>query len=111
MSLCRWSDDDCQCQLYVYEAEPDGYSINVAKMKTVWLEPLPPKIPFGEEVWLERLYDIRKLNKEVVPIGLAYDGVSFSCDTAEETINVLTTLQEAGYIAPYEMLFEMLKGE
>jgi hypothetical protein len=96
--------------LYIYEAEY-GYSINVAKMKTVWLTQLPPKIPFGEEGWLERFYDIRKLPKEVVPIGLAHDGLSFSCDTAEEVIDVLTTLQEAGYIAPYEMLFEMLKGE
>jgi hypothetical protein len=110
MSLCRWSDDDCQCQLYIFEAE-GGYSINVAKMKTVWLDPLPPKIAFGQDGWLERYTTLRNLRKEHVPIGLDYDGCSFSCDTAEEAVGILTMLQEAGYIAPYETLFNILLEE
>jgi hypothetical protein len=108
MSLCRWSSMDMMCNLYVYEA-CDGYSINVAKNRAVWLEELPPPVSFGEDGWLDRHTKMLKMKREYVPIVLPYDGQSFSCDSTEDAINVLTMLKDVGYNAPYDELFEMLK--
>ena len=111
MSICRWSCNDSLCNLYIYESCHGGFSINVANSKVVYLEPLPPEIPFGEEGWLERVYDVRELKKEHVPIGLPYDGQSFSCDTAEEAMKVVDMLKEAGYTAPYDRIYAALMEE
>lgn len=101
MALCRYSSIDFLCDLYVYETEPNGFSVNVARKRRVYKQPLPERISPCVDVvaYHKRFIDIMLMENELVDIGLPYDGQSFSCDTAEELVDVLTMLK----VKPHKM--------
>lgn len=112
MSLCRWSSLDFQCDLYVYEGEEDGWSINVSNYRHSFKEPLPEEVDMNDiEAVFERTLKVMTLPYDLVPNNLPYDGESFSCDTNEEAIEVLTMLKDCGYNAPWEYLFSVLEED
>lgn len=103
MSICRYSSMDFQCDAYLYECEPNGFSLNVACKRRVYKEPLPPEVADDDFVgWVERSVKIMQMEHTLVDIGLPYDGQSFSIDTAEELLSLVDELERVGYNAPYE---------
>ena len=115
MSYCRWSTNDFQCDLYCYEGCDDLYHTHVAGNRVHWKIELPPK----EEIFFkngrmnksalrrdtQRFVDVLKLlNDETaydrLPIGLPYDGETFTDETPEQFMETLRLLKEAGYRFP-----------
>ncbi len=119
MSYCRWSSDDFQCDVYVYESE-DGYVIHVASNRLFWLVPLPkPYTGYGDEFdfedWYQRHRTVRDLmdspdTHTIAPIGLPHDGETFIEDDAEEAAARLVELQKLGYQVP-DYAIEELREE
>ena len=114
MSYCRWSTDDFQCDLYCYESK-DGYETHIAGSRLNWKIDLPPKVEIAFKNGklnksalkrhIQRQVDVMDLmrnenNYERVPIGLAYDGQSFTDDSVEEFKSTLLMLKLAGYQFP-----------
>jgi hypothetical protein len=63
MSYCRWSSDDYQCDVYVYEGEY-GFVIHVAGRRRIFTEGvLPPPLPEGASVeeWTARYMLVSEL--------------------------------------------------
>ena len=44
MSYCRWSTDDFQCDLYIYEDCNGGWTCLVAGRRRIYMAPLPPPV-------------------------------------------------------------------
>lgn len=91
MSYCRWSSNDFDCDVYCYESS-SGYEIHVANRRCVFAEPLPPLVPYEPEnpqwptQWVERSRKVSEMVERAtwVPIGLPFDGKSFTESTAED---------------------------
>lgn len=89
MALCRWSDMDDQCDLYVYESD-DGITIHVAQNR----------VTSGAE----------SADDDVSPIGGPYDGQSLFGLSRCEAIAWLQRLREAGYVFPADLI-QILENE
>jgi len=79
MSYCRFSSDDFQCDVYVYESCHGGFDLHVAGRRHEFKEPIPEKIPFDKEhqaEWFKRHSKIIRMcdAAEMVDIGLSHDG-------------------------------------
>ncbi len=120
MSYCRWSDNDFQCDVYVYEDVKGGYTTHVASNRPVYTEPLPPRISLDEhktcgdfvDRFLERNEKMKVLlNKaERKAIGLPHDGETFNDPTPEATADRLQSLKDMGYNVP-DYAIESLREE
>lgn len=105
MSYCRWSSEDFQCDVYVYEHCDGGWTTHVAGLRYVFAEPLPEEVLFSEETcaaWIERHEKVSAmLNPDtMVAIGLPHDGKTFSDETPGDCADRLETLQKLGYRVP-----------
>jgi len=100
VSFCRWSSDDFQCDLYVYGAEGDVVSINVAGRKHVLKEPLPPEISYDDDPggWFARHNEVMRVvgDADMEPIGLDCDGETYSLPP-EEAADKVRELIAMGY--------------
>lgn len=109
MSYCRWSNDDYQCDVYVYDSVGDFVAIHVADNRVTPPSPPPPSI--GN--WFERgdagIADYMARNKAVqewlatgtrAPIGLPHDGESFEEPDAAAAADRLEYLRGLGYNVP-----------
>lgn len=121
MSYCRWSDNDFQCDLYVYEDVSGGYQIMVAASRYVFAEPLPEPLDFllipgfTEEqgnAYLARHAKVMNMVKEASSerIHLPYAGEFFHYDTPGECADQLKYLQEIGYRVP-QYAIDALRAE
>ena len=105
MSYCRWSSDDYQCDVYVYEDVSGGWTTHVAGNRIVFAEPLPPDVPFNADhmgEWLERHNKVMEMvdKAQRVPIGGPSDGQTFNDATAEKCASWLEALRSEGYVVP-----------
>ena len=105
MSYCRWSCDDFQCDLYVFEHCDGGFVTHVAKRRYVYAEPLPPLVPMDSdhvEEWIDRNRKVMAMVQEAEsrPIGLPHDGEDFVDATAAECADRLEQLRAMGYRVP-----------
>lgn len=115
MSYCRWSSDDFQCDVYVYEDVSGGFTTHVASNRLVYAEPLPAHVPFDADnmdAWMERHGKVNAMadRADRVDIGLPHDGESFNDDTASECADRLESLRSLGYIVP-QYAIDALRGE
>lgn len=120
MSLCRWSDMDFQCDLYVYEAV-DGWCIHIAQSKRRFETPLPPMPPFPLandpaleaklQAWLaaDRKRQAALDRAKRVRLTLPHAGESFGGLTAKACWGQLKRLKRLGYVMPDYALEEMQK--
>ena len=104
MSYCRWSSDDYQCDLYVYESS-DGFVIHVASNRPVYDEPLPPPAPAPNvdfDAWYARQQKVSEMVERArrEPIGLPHDGETFVLDEPGEAADKLVEIKTAGYRFP-----------
>jgi len=113
MSYCRWSCNDFQCDLYVYESA-HGFEIHVASNRRVYKEPLPPPCtsPVGSDAWWARHQKVSAMLEDCVlePIGLPCDGESYTEDSAEDALARIEELLAMGYRGT-EHLVAILKEE
>ena len=105
MSYCRWSSEDFQCDVYVYEDCSGGFTVHVADNKPVFKEPLPKEIPFDTEhqkEWFDRHKKVMSMvsGSKRKKIGLPHDGKTYNYDTAEEMAEFLRELKVLGYYVP-----------
>lgn len=108
MSYCRWSTDDFQCDLYVYEHCGGGFTTHVAGNRVVYDKPLPPAVPFQGNVdaWFARhraVMDAVEVASRT-PVGLPHDGETFNDPTLVDLLARLIHLREAGYKFPDQVL-------
>ena len=108
MSYCRWSTDDFQCDLYVYEHVGGGFIIHVAGNKVIFKDPLPPQVEITEDAdaWFARYQTVMKMIDECerVPLDLPHDGESFHLDTAAEAADKVEELLALGYRCPDDVV-------
>jgi len=115
MSYCRWSTNDFQCDVYVYEDVAGGWTTHVANNRVKYAEPLPPHVPFDGEnmdAWLERHNKVMEMvhNATRVPIGGPSDGQTFNDATPGKCAGWLEVLRSEGYIVP-QYAIDTLKEE
>jgi len=104
MSYCRWSSDAFKCDVYCYEHCDGGFQIHVAGSRSDghitaldWSTPDSLK-----ETHNRQIADLDKAEHK--PIGLKYDGQSFSLDDAVECLQMLQHLRDTGYNVPQHAL-------
>jgi len=111
VSYCRWSSDDFQCDLYVYEDVRGGVTIHVARSRYVFTKPLPPPIdPPAENrtgaqlaIWIKATIErhvivtamLRQARLE--PLGLPNDGESFHGLSYRDAADKVRDLIQMGY--------------
>lgn len=106
MSYCRWSTDDFQCDIYLYEDCSGGWTTCVASNRPVYGKPLPPQPedPKDGMAWYHRHEAVMAMLDDPstvrVPIGLEHDGQSFNSETLEELKALLLDLRAMGYRFP-----------
>ena len=104
MSYCRWSSDDYQCDVYVYEHVEGGFDTHIAGYRYKFSEPLPPPINIRDdpEAWYARHQAVLAMTRgaDMVPIDLPLAGAKFCHDTAEECAEWLEELRKIGFIVP-----------
>lgn len=106
MSYCRWSSDDSQCDVYVYEDVMGCFTTHVAcNRKTLSRDQIPDPVPFDKnniEAFMVRQEKVRKLleNIESKPIGLEHDGETFNDPDARSCADRLIILRNCGYNVP-----------
>lgn len=110
MAYCRFSTDDHQCDLYVYESTSDEWVIHVARNRPVFTTPLPPPVdPSDIEASLARHVAVSEMlaDAEFQPIGLPLDGESYYEASPGDAADRLTQLAEAGYRFPQGIIAEL----
>lgn len=120
MSYCRWSSDDFGCDLYCYESA-EGYVTHVAGSRPVGDVPKvtawPP--PGGDDPaavanWSQLIVDEMQtqhaflMKCERAPIGLAFDGETFTDRTLQDFHSRLVMLRANGYRFPDGVLQTIL---
>lgn len=113
MSYCRWSSDDFQCDVYVYEDVYDGWATHVANFRRQYLSSLPPKLPNDAKflAFVERQRTVMNAPYTMAPIGLPYDGESFYDPTPGDCAQRLRELKALGYSVPDYVIHELEEEE
>ncbi len=113
MSYCRWSTDDFQSDVYVYESDW-GFVIHVASARRVFNEPLPPQVDLHEDIdgWLKRHNKVTQMceTATMVPLELEGAGETYTYRDPREAATKLRELKAAGFYVP-EGVPEELEAE
>lgn len=110
MSICRWSSNGGQCDVYSYECEHGGFQTSVAEFRR------PKRLPDIEYDSLESVQvSMKKLkaaqeapDNQPIPIGGSLDGKHFSDETPEGLMATMRMIADHGYIVP-EFVFEAVQ--
>lgn len=115
MSYCRFSSDDHQCDVYVYESCLGGYMTHVAGNRLEFKEPLPEPVPFDthhQDAWVQRAQKMNAMVQEAdrVEINLPHAGETFNHATPGECADALEHLLSLGYNVP-QYVIDALREE
>lgn len=115
MSYCRWSNDDYQCDVYVYES-CNGFMVHVAGRKYVFKEPVPEHVPFDKEhqkEWYARHKKVLRMCDEAdqVAIGLPNDGETYDFSSPGKCAEFLIELKKSGYSVPQHAIDDLTEEE
>lgn len=112
MSYCRWSSDDFQCDVYVYEDCCGGWTTHVAEKRRIPVEKFPKEVSMSNiKKWIKRNEKVNKIidKSPLVKIGLPYDGETFNDPTPRDCANRLIELREIGYNVPQYAIDALLE--
>ena len=121
MSYCRFSSNDFQCDLYIYEDVSGGFTTHIAGNRIVYLESPPePMPPFSSyktnEAWAA---DFVEHNRQVMAllddeskyrrddIDLPYAGESFNDPDIPTLVERLLELKALGYRFPDSVITDL----
>lgn len=119
ISYCRWSTDDFQCDLYVYEDVGGYWSINVAGRRLVWHEgflPEPVNVSADPTGFFERMSEVMDLMRHDgedceayhrEDIDLPHAGAHFAEATPGDAADRLEELRDLGYRFPEQVITEL----
>lgn len=100
MSYCRWSSYNWKCDIYAYEGE-DGFITHVARNRIVGEV---PNIPYTLDIEdFTKAYQVQIAFLETAqrePIGLPYDGQTFTDGDLQCFLVRLLCLKTCGYNVP-----------
>ena len=104
MSYCRWSSDSYRCDIYAYESE-SGFEVHVATRR----HKLPDNVQaptVDDPDWAIKYLEWSEILRasELVPIGLPFDGASYTLDTENEMFTLFAELAHVGYNVPDRLL-------
>lgn len=112
MSYCRWSSDCYLSDVYVYEAD-EGVRIHIASGKYISDKTRPLKPPHFSSAKNMMAYikecEIWVKTAHTEPIGLPFDGQSFTFDTYQEAAKKLIELKNIGYMVPQFAIDSLLE--
>jgi len=101
MSICRWSCDGFQCDVYVYESEHGGYRAHVAgsrrPRRVCDLDSTTPSAFVRSRK--QQLNELKDPTNQPAPIGGPHDGKSFTVDL-QDLEKLLLDLRSEGYRVP-----------
>ena len=103
MSICRWSSDNWQCDLYCYGDVSGGITTHVAGNRIVGEV---PEVPYILDVTPEEYFKAHKKQMDWLDkakrkkIGLPHDSESFNDPDWESFLERLLHLREVGYNFP-----------
>ena len=103
MSYCRFSSDNFQSDVYVYESCYGGWDVHVAANHIVTELPEVPgmfEVEPGEWIKAHNAQMAALDTAEREPIGGEYDGDSHNFSTLDELLQFLVVLSESGYHVP-----------
>ena len=109
MSYCRFSSDQFQCDVYVYESS-DGWVIHVASSRSKLKSPKIPWRATGKWYssisfkWYGWRYTLWSKYRRLKPIGLPYDGETTTHETPDECAEHLEHLKCCGYNVPLDVI-------
>lgn len=115
VSYCRWSSDDWQCDVYVYESAR-GYEIHVAANRLVPAAPFPPPNVYDSpdadaavDAIVDRMMEVSRIAGISVhaPIGGPLDGESYTEPTPGDAADRLEAIRAAGYNVPQYAIDEL----
>lgn len=115
MSYCRWSSDDFQCDVYVYEDVYGVFTTHVAgNRKTLPKDQIPEPVQFDVnniEAFIEREEKVAQLLEviERKSIGLKHDGETFNDPDAGSCAATLIMLKDCGYNVPQYAIDALLE--
>ena len=119
MSYCRWSCDDFQCDVYVYEHCHGGWVIHIADLRRTppaETRPAPLDPPdwwahgkAAADAFMRRRDAVRDwlATAPSLPIGLPHDGETISTETPAECADELERLRSVGYNVPEHAIDEL----
>lgn len=113
MSICRWSDDDYRCDLYIYEGSDGYYHVHVANGRYVIAEEMPEiTLDLPDDEILRRRQAIGEIldRSTVEKITLPFAGKSFKVKTLKELKELVYMLKAVGYHVP-EFVFALIENE
>lgn len=117
MSYCRWSTNDYQCDVYVYEDASGGWTTHVARRRWTYTTPLPEPVSIPRHaspdedwrVWAVRDSVVTRMHGKPahgywtdLPESVA--GRTFSHDTPGECADNLEALRDAGLNVPQDAI-------
>lgn len=106
MSYCRWSSNDFDCDLYIYESCDDEWVIHVAgRRPLIDRSTLPPKVHPSEDVEgrfarHRAVMDLLEADHDWENIALPYVGETLRLETAAECADKVEELIALGYHVP-----------
>lgn len=110
MSYCRWSSDDSQCDVYVYEDCDGGWTTHVAGNRVTPAAPRPAPLvgnwweqgEAGIAAFMAREAAVSEwlATGERAPLGLPHDGESFNDPDPGACADRLESLRAIGYNVP-----------
>jgi len=116
MSYCRFSSDDWQCDVYVYEHVGGFIAIHVAGSRPDFSGvELPPPVDVakdGVDELVARYVEVSKILDRVpiVPLDLPCDGETYEIEDRIEAAHKLKELKGMGYNVPDYAIRGVLEG-
>lgn len=112
MSYCRWSSDNWNCDVYVYESD-EGWVIHVANNHRIADTPcpaLPDILTTSSEDWQKAYQEQCEWVETSIcqPIGLPEDGKTFIEESPANCANRLIELKNTGYVVPQHVIDTLL---
>jgi hypothetical protein len=120
MAYCRFSTNDFQCDVYVYESNPGGWAIHIASRRVIYTEPLPDRIPFdatdvdafvAKQFARDVAVDAIRERSEWESIKLPYAGTTIYEPSAGDAALRLIALRDMGYRVPDYAITELIEEQ
>lgn len=114
MSFCRWSSNNFGCDIYAYESD-NGFEVHVASRRYNGEVPKTDiGLLIGENKDADKFLEQHRAQSAYLdkcgstPIGLPFDGESYTLYSPESFYNKMIELRKAGYNFPDYVLEEIL---